>query len=146
VRKYQKVAESFSLLGICILFALGNLVGCKPAPTTNTVVAQAQSPNGKWTAVLVDRFYKAALISDEFFLIVIPESQNPTEAMNARRIGNSSPFVATSANKVQLRWQDDATLLVICDSCGLEAIDIEKRLNNVGSIKIIYQGVPDQIP
>jgi hypothetical protein len=82
-------------------------------------------------------------LESEFFLIVIPSSQNPEEAINARHLGDSSALVATRSDKVRLRWQSNDALLVICDSCGLEPIDIEKKLDHVGSIKIIYQGFPE---
>lgn len=125
------------------LIVLATLMSCKPAQMKNTVVAQAQSPGGKSSAVLVDRHYQAARVSDEFFLIVIPNGRDMDEAINVRRIGDSSALVATLANKVQLRWQDKDTLLVVCDSCGLQAIDISKKLDHIGPTKIVYQGFPE---
>jgi len=107
------------------------------------VVDKAQSPDGTLSAILVDRYYHAALSSDEFFVIVISNGQDVVEAINARDIGDPAPLVATRAEKVRLRWQSNDTLLVICDSCGLEAIDINKKLDHVGSVKIIYQGFPE---
>lgn len=127
----------------CCLFLLILLVGCRPAPTTNTVVARVQSPDGKTSAILVDRYYHIARVSDGFFLILVPRNQNASEAINARDIGNSSVLVATWASKVQLRWQSNDTLLVICNSCGLKPIDISKKSNNLGSVKIIYRGFPE---
>jgi hypothetical protein len=113
------------------------------AKQTNTVVDKAQSPDGKLSAIFVDRYYHAARISDEFFLIVIPSRQNADEAINSRHIDDSSPLIATWANKVRVRWQSKDALLVICDSCGLEAINISKKLDHAGPIKIIYQGFPE---
>lgn len=112
---------------------------------TNTVVTQALSPDGKSSALLVDRHYQAARMSDEFFLIVISGSQSADEAIAARHIGDSAALVATWAGKVQLHWQSDDALLVTCDSCGLEAINISKKLDHVGSSKIVYHGFPAHI-
>jgi hypothetical protein len=134
--------KSFLASGSCLVM-LATLMGCKPAPMMNTVIAQAQSPDGKSNAVLVDRYVHAARVSDGFFLMVIPSGQNLSEAINARNIGDSSALVATSANRVPLRWQDSGTLLVVCDSCGLQAIDISKKLDHIGSTKIVYQGFPE---
>lgn len=131
-----------SFMVLCLLL-LTVLIGCKPAPMTNTIIAKVQSPDGKSYALLVDRYYQAARVADEFFLIVIPTSQNPNEAITARRIGDSSALVATSASKVQLRWQSNNTLFVICDSCGLKPIDVSKKLDHVGATKIVYQGFPE---
>jgi hypothetical protein len=128
---------------VCCLLLLVFLVGCKPAPMTNTVIVKVQSPDGKSSAILVDRRYQTARMSDEFFLIVIPSSQDANEAVSARHIGDSSALVATWANKVELRWQSTDTLLVICDSCGLKPIDVSKKLDHLGSTKIVYQGFPE---
>lgn len=130
-------------LGLSCLVALAALTSCKNAPMKNAVVARADSPDGKSSAILVDRYYQAARVSDEFFLIVVPSSQDADAVINDRKIGDSSALVATSANKLQLRWQDSGTLLVVCDSCGLQAIDISKKLDRIGNTKIIYQGFPE---
>jgi len=108
----------------------------------NTVVAKAESPDGTLVAVLVDPYYQVARVADGFFLIVVPNGQDVNLAISARDIGDSSALVATWANKVQIRWQDNSTLLVICDSCGLRAIDISKKLDHIGPTRIIYQGFP----
>jgi hypothetical protein len=130
-------------LGCSGLIALATLMSCKPAPMKNSIVARSASPDGKFSAILVDRFYQAALISDEFFLIVIPSGKDAETAINAQQIGDSSAVVATRADKVHLRWQDKDDLLLICDSCGIHAIDISKKLDHIGSTKIIYQGFPE---
>lgn len=130
-------------MALCCILLPVVLVGCKDAPTTNTIVAKAQSPNGKTSALLVDRYYHTARVSDGFFLILVPSSQSASEAINARNIGNSAVLIATWASKVQLQWKDNHTLLVVCNSCGLKAIDISRKLDHIGSTKIIYQGFPE---
>jgi len=68
-----------------ILLAIA-LIGCKAEETKNTVVAKAVSPDGITSALLVDRYYHAARISDGFFLILTPSRDNPNEAINAEDI------------------------------------------------------------
>ena len=121
------------------------LMGCKPAPMTNTIVTQAQSPNGKASALLVDRSYKAARVPDEFFVIVIGSDKKPEEAIAERHLGVSAVLVATWANKVRLRWQTDDVLIAVCESCGLEAINISKKEDHVGTITVLYEGFPARI-
>ncbi len=130
-----------SIGGTLLVFA--TLAGCRQPPMTNTVVSQAQSPDGRSTALLVDRYLQAARVADGFFLIVIPAGQDAKEAVNARNIGDTAVLVATSAEKVHLRWRDANTLLVICDSCGLNPINIAKKLGQAGATRIIYQGFPE---
>lgn len=129
--------------GVAFCLALvAAMTGCASAPATNTVVASARSPDGSHLALLVDRYYHAALTSDGFFLIVVAGDRSVDEAINARNIGDSAALVATWANKVKLHWLSDKTLLVICNSCGLKPIDIVKRADHAGSTKILYQGFP----
>jgi hypothetical protein len=128
-------------LRFCLLLPI-LLLACTPVQMKNTVVAKADSPDGKSSAVLVDRYYHAARVPDEFFLIVIPSNQDTNEAINARGIGNSSALVAIWASKIQLRWHGNDTLLVVCDSCDLKPIDISKKVDRIGTIKIVYQGFP----
>lgn len=108
----------------------------------NTVVMKTDSPDGKSSALLVDRHYQAARVPDEFFLVVIPSSQEANEAVNARHIGDLSALVAIWASNLQLRWLSGDTLLVVCDSCGLKPIDISKKVDRIGSVKIVYRGFP----
>ncbi|HEY0796166.1 MAG TPA: hypothetical protein VGD64_10335 [Acidisarcina sp.] len=107
---------------------------------TNTIVCQVHSPDGKVSALLVERYYHSALNANQFYLLVIPKEQDTAKALNDEGIGDSSALVATKARRVVLRWQDSGTLVVICDSCGIEAIDVSKKLDHLGFTKIIYQG------
>jgi hypothetical protein len=130
------IAACFSAL------ALIGLAGCR-APQTNTVVAKAESPDGKHLALLVDRYFHAARISDEFFLIVVPTSQDVDQAINSGDIDVRSVLMATYASRVRVRWQDNDTLVATCDSCGLRAIDVIRKRDHLGSLKVIYQGFPE---
>ena len=127
---------------IYYLILTAAFLGCETAPMTNTVVCQADNPNGQSSALLVERYYHAALNANQFYLLVIPKGQDPAKALNSKDIGDSSALVATEARRVALRWQDSGTLLVICDSCGIEAIDVSKKLDHLGATKIIYHGFP----
>jgi hypothetical protein len=124
-----------------LLFAA--LVGCRPAPQTNTIIDKAESPDGTSLAILVDRSYHMARVSDEYFLIVIPASRDVNEAIRTAHIGDSAALVATWASQLRLRWQSDDVLVVVCKSCGLEAIDVIKKLDHIGSVKVIYEGLPE---
>lgn len=119
------------------------LLGCKTAPMTSTVINRADNPNGQSSALLVERYYQAALNANQFYLLVLPKDQDLTRALNDKDIVDSSALVATNARRLVLKWENSRTLLVICDSCGIEAIDVDKKLDHLGPTKIIYQGFPD---
>jgi hypothetical protein len=131
------------VVATCSLILTLAPLGCKAASMTNTVVSRADNPNGRSSALLVERYRHAALSSNQFYLLVLPKEQNIDKAVNREDIEDSSALVATLAGKVQLRWQGNDTLLVVCDSCGLEAIDISKKLDHIGTTKIVYHGFPE---
>ena len=127
-----------SLVLSCLL--LVGLTGCKTAPMTNTVVSRADNPDGQSAALLVERYYHAALNANQFYLLIVPNNHDLTKALNDTDIADSSALVATKARRVSLKWDNSGTLLVICDSRGITAIDMSKKLNHLGSTKIVYQG------
>ncbi len=118
-------------------------LGCKTVPMTNTIVNRADSPNGKSSALLIERYYHAALNANQFYLLVLSKEQDPNGAINDKDIGDSAALVATKASRVELKWDPSGTLLVSCDSCGIQAIDVSKELDHLGSTKIVYQGFPE---
>ena len=117
-------------------------MGCSTAPVTNTVISKAKSPDGKTTAILVDRHYHIARSSDEFFLIVVQSPENTDSAIAVKNIGGRAALVATYASKLQLNWENNSILHAICKSCGMKPIDIEKKLDRLGAIRIVYEGFP----
>ncbi len=127
----------------CCLGLLALLTSCTPAPMTNTVVTRADSPDGHLSALLVDRYYHAALVSDGFFLILVPRGRSIDSTISAKNIGDAAALVATWASKVRLSWRGNDTLTVLCDSCGLRAIDISKRLDLISGTRILYLRFPE---
>jgi hypothetical protein len=138
-RMAARILNSRNLVLLAIVF------GCRPFAVTNTVVSKATSPNAKVVAILVDRRYHNARSSDEFSLILVQGTQSANSAIAARHIGESAALVATYASKLQLSWENDSTLRVVCNSCGLRPIDIEKKLTHLNAINIRYEGFPVDI-
>jgi hypothetical protein len=118
------------------------LVGCKPAPMTNTVVEQAKNPNGRSSAILVERYRHAALSANVFYVLILSTDEDLGKATNDEDIEKRSALVATKASKVTLRYETPSTLRIVCEACGLEAIDIMQKLDRLGDTTIVYQGFP----
>ncbi len=116
--------------------------GCK-SPPTDTVIDKAVSADGRYVAVLSERDVHAALTANVFYLIVIPARQDFNETIRANDNWDKAPLIATWAKAVRLRWRDDRTLLVVCDSCGLRPIDIIAKRDRDGPVTILYQGFPE---
>jgi hypothetical protein len=92
--------------------------------------------------MLVDRYYRTALSSDQFFLIVENQQYTIEYSITDPDIGDRAALVATNADKVKLQWQGNNTLVVVCDACGLEQINIEEKLDHIGNTRLIYRGFP----
>ena len=120
------------------------LTGCFGGKVSSTIVQKAASPDGNSIALFIDRAYHIARASNEFVLIVVPHARDLDEAVADKAIGDSAAFVATYAGGVRLHWQGNDTLVVVCDSCGLRPLDIEKRLDRLGRLQIVYRGVPQE--
>jgi hypothetical protein len=123
-------------------FAVATLIGCKPAPMTNTVVDQSKNPNGRSSAILIERYRHAALSANVFYVLIVSDNEEVAKVANNEDIEKRSALVATKASKVRLRYENPSTLLVTCDACGLEAIDIMQKLDHLGATSIRYQGFP----
>ena len=118
------------------------LPGCKTAPMTNTVICRAENLSGHSSALLVERYHHAALNANLFYILIVPDGQDPAQLINSKDIEDLSPFVATNARRVTLNWKNSNTLVVVCDSCGIEAVDISKKLERIGSSTLTYYGFP----
>jgi hypothetical protein len=135
-----------SFVGVILLGTLcAASSGCRAA-TTNTVVARAVAPDGRRVAVLLDRYYHLARVSDEFFVIIVPDASGVDAAIKRPHIGDDAAFVATNAGKVRVQWVRRDTLVVTCEACGLQSIDVMKRVDHLGSVTVLHRGVPPAVP
>jgi hypothetical protein len=49
---------------------------------------------------------------------------------------------ATDAERVRLHWRNDTWLVISCEMCGIEQIDIMERRNRLGPVQVLYEGFP----
>jgi hypothetical protein len=142
VRLEISLRRCFQVTSVMSISAAIMLIGCKPSPMTNTVVDQEKNPNGRSSAILVERYRHAALNANIFYVLVLSNNEDRGKATNDEEIEKRSALVATKASKVKLHYENPSTLLVICDACGLEAIDIMRKRDHIGDTTIVYQGFP----
>ncbi len=114
----------------------------RPAPMTNTIIDQVRAPDSSSSAVLVRRSRSAALSNDVFYVVVIPTGRNIQHVINEEDIRKSAVLVATLASKVKLSWPEGGPLHVLCNACGLEAIDIMTKQPQAGQHRVVYDGFP----
>jgi hypothetical protein len=125
------------------LFLVLALTGCKPAPMTNTIIDKRLSPDGHSYAILVERYRHAALNANIFYVVVAPRGEDVANIINNENIEASAAIVATKANRLKLSWENQTTVRVQCDACGIEAIDIMKKVDHSGGYKFFYVGLPE---
>jgi len=131
------------------LACLGLVMACAadPDPTrmTSVIERRASSPDAKREAILVHRSYRAALLSDQYFVMVGEAGTLDSAAVWSKHLRERSVFRATWAANVALAWTADDTLEVSCrerDKCTLTRIDIMARDEHAGSTTILYRGIP----
>jgi hypothetical protein len=120
------------------------LLGCNHAPPDRTIIAEATSPTGRSTAFLQHLHFDKALTADVYLLTIAVSKDDLERLGTGRALADSSVLVATWADKVRMQWRTDRELIVRCDSCGLEAADITKRVEQSGQTKIVYAGFPSR--
>jgi hypothetical protein len=142
VRFEVRFRRCFVLMSVVCSSLAIILIGCRTAPMANTVVDQDKNPDGRSSAILVERYRHAALNANIFYVLVLSSNEDLERATNDEEIEKRSALVATKASKVILRYENSSTLLVICNACGLEAVDIMQKRDHVADTKIVYQGFP----
>jgi hypothetical protein len=81
------------------------IIGCKPsrAPMTNTVLEQGINPNGRSSAVLVERYRHSALNANIFYVLVLSKNEDLEKVSNDEESEKRSVLVATRASNAQLQ-------------------------------------------
>ncbi len=108
------------------------------------VPVNTTSPDGANRAVLVHRLpppYSSEL--EKVFLIVAPSNETVGKAMKEKDRSKYLVFYADGTARMDVFWQDDATLIVSCMSCNFRSSDVHKQLNAFGAVKIVYRGFPE---
>lgn len=101
----------------------------------------AASPDGATRALLVHRL-PAPFSSDpeKVFLIVAPSSETVAKAMKERDRSKYLVFYADGTVRIDIFWQDDATLVVSRISGGVRSLNVHKQMDTFGPVKIVYRG------
>lgn len=133
---------SSAMIGSALLVAsLLGIVSCRDAATYN-VLRQSISPDQAHVALLVERYTKAALSHDEYFVLI---RERPYTIGNLRVEAHREPIlVATSASGITFEWATSKHVILHCDACGLEPVDIIDKSSQWHSVQISYEGFPDQ--
>ena len=91
--------------------------------------------------MLVQRRTHDSLSNDEYYVIV-GEATYTTQSL-PEAIRKDSILVVTRGAAITLKWTTPDELVLRCDRCGIEKIDIIDRKYTWNSIHIRYEGFPN---
>lgn len=125
------------------------LVGSAPAACsydtdhgTNLAINVAESPDGQRSAVLVRHIPEGALNNDVYYVMIARNWPASDSAALFKHMEDSAMLVATHARQLQLRWNGERVLRVICAQCGMRTIDVNKKRERYDSVAVIFEGLP----
>lgn len=123
-----------------ILCCLEILNGCHKARRIDTITASVLNPAADYRATVLKENYVAALVSD---VTIVYITSGPGQYKKAPQEDFPTSLVAVimaQCGPLKLKWQDNRTLSVVCVHCGRELSDASRRVDAVGSIRVVYEG------
>ncbi len=129
-----------------LLAAAGAVNGCAGEPRWDPadviVVQSAPSADGRHAALLVRHVHPEALSTDEY-TVSVASGPAPRDSVAVARLADTASVARlTRAEAVRLRWLGDSLLAVSCAACGLEAVDVIRREDRAGAVRVRYEGFP----
>jgi hypothetical protein len=104
------------------------------------VMKNANSPEGRASALLVRRRGHDSLSSDVYSVILI---ENKYKMPSLSKATHDKPvLVATNGEDLGIQWSDTHTLSIVCAGCGIRPIDIIEKKAIVNTVKVAYIGFP----
>jgi hypothetical protein len=122
------------------LILLGGFVaiGCDSADYT--VMKNVNSPEGRVSALLVQRRGHDSLSSDVYYVILI--DSNDKRPNLAKAFHDKPIMVATHGQDLGIQWSGPHTLSITCADCGMRSIDIMEKKAIEDAVNVTYIGFP----
>jgi hypothetical protein len=111
---------------LSLLIALWAVVGCNPCK--EEIVSSSNSPDGKWTAVIVMRDCGATSAE------VVSVNVHPAGDRDLHSENNA--FVVKHEYATDVTWASSGSLTLRCREC--RAADVIKKLDKVGPVQLVY--------
>lgn len=136
-------APGSRLVAAVLVGALALSAGCGPGvPNDVTLVRQSVNPSGAREAFLIRRHNGSALNNDLYMIQVVPAHGPFASPAMSRMDRDSAALIATRADSLRLKWNSDTELLVVCDRCGMESVDIMQSRASAAGVRIKFLGLP----
>ncbi len=107
--------------------ALEELTGCNLCK--DEVLEKAASPDGKRVATILTRDCGAT--TSEYMAV------NVQDAKQKRHDVEKDVFVIKHIHRLHISWEGNDSLTIDCENCN--AKEAEKKLEKLGSVRVIYQ-------
>jgi hypothetical protein len=121
----KKLLRAASFL-VFALF-LGELSGCNLCK--DEVLDKASSPDGRWVATVLTRDCGAT--TSEYIAVNVHEVKQKSLDLK------NDVFVIKHIHRLNVSWQGNDSLTIDCGGC--ETKGAEKKLERLGSVRVIYQ-------
>jgi hypothetical protein len=107
--------------------ALWGLCGC--GLCKDEILEEAASPDGKWTATVLTRDCGAT--TAEYMAVNLHDSKHKNLDVE------NDVFVTKHIHRLHVSWSGNDSLVLDCENCV--AHEVEKKMDNHGTVQIVYR-------
>jgi hypothetical protein len=122
------------------------LWGCQGSQRQDTVVSSVTNPSGTYRATIVVReyFIDGHLDNSPTTYVLLDKNSGKPEYDGGQDFRDSEVVMKPAqCGPLSLRWDDDHTLKILCEKCGIALSAIGQHARGVGAIQVDYEGFPD---
>jgi hypothetical protein len=136
IQVFSRILKGFVAISLLAGFLA---IGCDSADYT--VIKNVRSPEGRVSALLVQRQGHDSLSSDVYYVILI---DNRDKKPSLAKATHDKPIlVATHGWDLGIQWSDPHTLSITCAGCGMRPIDIIEKKAIEDTVNVTYMGFPN---
>ena len=130
------------LLGVPVFFC-----GCRGNDRQDTVLSSAANPSHTYRATVILRqyFVDGKIDNSPTTYVLLDQDTGKPDYSNGVDFKESQIVMQPSqCGPLSVQWNDDQTLKVICDKCGIALSAVGQHASGVGRIRIQYEGFPER--
>jgi hypothetical protein len=131
------------LLLVAISLSLG---GCRGGQRQDTVIASVANASHTYRAtVLLREYYVEGHVdgSPTTYVLLDRDTGKPEYEPGEEFKESQVVMKPSQCGPLSLQWEDDTSLKVICEKCGLALSAVGQHASGVGTIQVSYEGFPD---
>jgi hypothetical protein len=135
------------LVSVSVLVPLSLcLWGCRGNQRQDTVIASVANPGHTYRATILLReyFVDGHLDNSPTTYVLLDRDAGQVEYDAGQDFKDSQVVMKPAqCGPLSLSWEDDSTLKITCEKCGIALSAIGEHARGVGAIQVQYAGFPD---